>query len=169
MNKEAPYSASQIANFFLLKAKSEKRSITMLKLVKLCYIAHGWYLALRDDDLIDENIEAWQYGPVVPSIYHEFKHFGRNPINALATEARFDGNDLQFETPEIPRQDQFTRNVLEKVWNVYKGMQPGALIDKTHLKNTPWSKYFKEGHQNTEIPSNAIRDHYKIILEKAVS
>jgi len=169
MHENIPYSASQIANFFLLKAKNDERPITMLKLVKLCYIAHGWYLAVRNCGLIDENIEAWQYGPVVPSVYHEFKHFERNPIDSLATEAIFDGMNFRFETPEIPKHDNVTRSILEKVWDVYKNMRAGAFIDKTHLENTPWSKHYEKGNPNKAIPDAEIKAHYKEILEKAVS
>ncbi len=40
-----------------------------MKLHKLLYYAAGWHLGFTGEPLFDEDIEAWQYGPVVPSIY----------------------------------------------------------------------------------------------------
>jgi len=44
-----------------------------MKLQKLVYYAHGWHLALNNEPLIDEQVECWQYGPVISSLFHEFK------------------------------------------------------------------------------------------------
>ena len=70
-----------VANEFLNLAKEEKNLICNLKLIKLMYVAQGLSLSLLDKELFPEPIEAWRYGPVIPSIYHEFKHFGKDPID----------------------------------------------------------------------------------------
>ncbi|QLH42366.1 MAG: DUF4065 domain-containing protein [Coxiellaceae bacterium] len=57
-----------------------------MKLAKLIYVAHGWSLALNDVPLIDEAVQAWKFGPVIESVYHEFKHFGNDVINSLAID-----------------------------------------------------------------------------------
>ena len=74
-----------VANYFLDCAKEDGESLTLLKLVKLVYLAHGWHLGLTGDPLIKENVEAWRYGPVVPSIYHDLKIFGNNAITRYAS------------------------------------------------------------------------------------
>jgi len=51
-----------------------------MQLIKLVYIAHGWTLGLYNQPLIGKQVEAWTYGPVIPSVYHDFKHYGRDPI-----------------------------------------------------------------------------------------
>lgn len=53
--------------------------MSLLKLIKLVYLAYGWSIAL-DYRLFDEPIVAWKHGPVIRSLYHEFKHFGAAPI-----------------------------------------------------------------------------------------
>ena len=85
-------STTPIVNEFLDLASEDK--ITNLKLVKLCYIAQGLSLALLDKPLFSEPIEAWQYGPVVPSVYHEFKHFRDQPITEKSVERMLDNLDL---------------------------------------------------------------------------
>ncbi|MCB0375635.1 MAG: DUF4065 domain-containing protein, partial [Sinomicrobium sp.] len=78
------YNPVIVANYFLSKYGVDYH-ITPMKLVKLVYIAHGWHLGITDNALIDENPEAWKYGPVIPRIYHEFKKFGKNPIKIANT------------------------------------------------------------------------------------
>ena len=60
-----PYTAKAIANYFLKHRKRFKRKgpITQMKLHKLVYFAHGWHLALKGEPLIDETLQAWDYGP----------------------------------------------------------------------------------------------------------
>ena len=73
-------SAELVADFLL--ANSD-RKLTPMEVNKLVYISHGWMLALHDESLISEKIEAWKHGPVIPSLYHKFKMYGAEPIDAL--------------------------------------------------------------------------------------
>tara|TARA_R110002110_G_scaffold37601_5_gene124047 strand:- start:2838 stop:3344 length:507 start_codon:yes stop_codon:yes gene_type:complete len=154
------YTPQHIANFFLEKADSAGAPITQLKLLKLVYIAYGWHLALKNDRLFDEPIEAWQHGPVVPSIYHEFKHFGKRPITARSLEADLDGDELCLTVPEVPETDASTRFVLEKVWAAYRKFSGWDLRNKTHEEGSPWEKVFKDGERGIIMDDNDIRDHY---------
>ena len=78
------YSAFAVANYFLRLGRDSGEEITPLKIQKLVYIAHGYHLAFTASDnspnglplVDDEFAEAWQYGPVFPSLYHHFKRFG---------------------------------------------------------------------------------------------
>jgi uncharacterized phage-associated protein len=84
-----PYSPIAVANRFLQLSFAEKRPIDHMKLQKLVFFAHGYYLAaskLEAGDpvpLVDEYFEAWPYGPVSPRLYEEFKEFGRREITRL--------------------------------------------------------------------------------------
>jgi len=51
------------------------KDITPLKLQKLIYFLHGWHLAFTDKPAVSERFLAWRYGPVLDSIYREFRHF----------------------------------------------------------------------------------------------
>ena len=75
--------ALSVANYFLELAHKENRPIHLLGLVKRVYIAHGFSLAMLDKPLIDprfDPVEAWKYGPVIPSVYHSFKQYKASPI-----------------------------------------------------------------------------------------
>ena len=66
--------AIAIANYFIDKANSVQRQendLTLLRLVKYVYIAYGFALAILKKKIIDERfdkVEAWKYGPVIPSV-----------------------------------------------------------------------------------------------------
>ena len=75
--------ALEIANYFIEKSLDSGVDLTPMKLNKLVYIAHGWYLGLSDRPLIGEAAQAWKYGPVIPSIYHRFKAYGGAQITSL--------------------------------------------------------------------------------------
>ncbi|MDA0665038.1 MAG: DUF4065 domain-containing protein [Proteobacteria bacterium] len=74
MNIDAPATAAAVANEFLAlqETSPSTTAIDPLKLQKLLFYANAWYLALHDDSLFDEDIEAWPWGPVVRNIYIEF-------------------------------------------------------------------------------------------------
>ena len=74
------YDVLTVADAILKIAKAKGQSLTPMQVVKLTYIAHGWSLGLRGKDLFRNQIQAWQYGPVIPDLYHTTKSYGRNPI-----------------------------------------------------------------------------------------
>ena len=73
--------AHDVAKYFVSLVDEEAGdSISNLKLQKLLYYAQGAHLALRDEPLFGEPIEAWTHGPVVPSVYRQYKQHGGEPI-----------------------------------------------------------------------------------------
>jgi uncharacterized phage-associated protein len=161
-----PYPAKAAANFFISQALQEKSELSPLKLLKLIYIAQGWYLALSNEDLIDEPIQAWQFGPVVESVYHEFKCFGNKNITHLAKEYGLDSDgDFDISIYEIPKKDKMVNVFLKKVWDIYKQYTAVQLVNWTHLRDSPWYKaWFEEGgvnKKNYSISASLIKDYFK--------
>lgn len=153
------YTPGHIANFMLERADREGRALTQLKLLKLVYIAYGWVLATLDKKLFDEPIYAWQHGPVIRSLYDEFKHYGRDPIDCRSVS--FDLETFDMTEPRIDDNDTRTLTVLDKVWDVYKGHSAWALRNKTHEPDTPWSRTYQEGVRDTEISDDLIKPHFE--------
>lgn len=75
------FSPQAVANYLLDKARDDGELLTHMKLQKLVYIAHGWHLAVTGKPLLSDPVEAWQFGPVIRSLYHDLKHFGHEPIS----------------------------------------------------------------------------------------
>jgi uncharacterized phage-associated protein len=143
------YDALAIANYFLDKAEKEGKSLTPMAVQKLTYFAHGWYLALMDQPLINQRVQAWDYGPVIAELYHEFKDFGKDPITRKAVERKFEDSDEyvslgggRLVEPTIPPGPEhgLVRSFLDRVWNVYGGFTAIQLSNLTHQDDEPWTK-----------------------------
>lgn len=155
-----------VANYFVKKALAEGVPVTLMKLVKLAYIAHGWYLGLTtpSQPLLSEGVQAWKYGPVVPSVYDAFRINGANEITELVPTIGQDGH-LSYQTIN----DSALAPFLDTIWESYKrfdGLQLSAL---THQSNTPWYQCWHErGGKDMKgfvIPNNLIASHYRAMGE----
>jgi uncharacterized phage-associated protein len=161
-----PFPAVVIANEFLRIAEKERSPLTPMKLQKLVYFAHGWCLALTGQPLITERIEAWQYGPVIPSLYGEFKLYGNGPITEPAYTVSFNGGKVQFyqqtldDFPDTPEKE-FARQVIRRVWEVYGGFTTAKLSNATHLPGTPWSEVYEDGKRSVSIPDEKIKAFFE--------
>ncbi len=151
------YSAKAIANYFLDIGEVEGVPITPMQIIKLVYIAHGWHLALREEPLIVDKIEAWEFGPVIPSLYHEFKYYGSNPIESRAYEEVM--ASIYNEPDNVP-----VGSFLDEVWREYKGFDALELSSMTHQPNTPWDITRKKNRlrlkTNPIIDNDLIQKYY---------
>jgi len=118
--------AIDVANGFINLTEPEKGDlISNLKVQKLLYYAQGFHLAMFGKPFFEEEIQAWQYGPVVPEVYHQFKEYGSGPI-PLNTEFTFD----KFNEEQ--------KDLLSEINTVYGQFSAIKLMDMTH-NETPWS------------------------------
>lgn len=56
-----------LADYLLLRAAERGRFLTPLQVNKMCYLVQGFVLRHTGDVAFRNRIEAWPYGPVVPS------------------------------------------------------------------------------------------------------
>jgi uncharacterized phage-associated protein len=164
---EMSYTPQHIANYVLDRGERDSVSISPMKLIKLVYIAYGWNLALTGNNLFDEKIQAWKHGPVIPSLYHEFKHFGSNPITERSIRYDLDSGDTIF--PVVPKDDLDTNLILDKVWASYSRFSGAALRAKTHEEDTPWSKVYRPEKFGIELDDEDIRTHYQQRINKYIA
>lgn len=146
------YPPLAIANAVLDEAARQGKQLTIMQMLKLVYISHGWSLGLLNEPLVNQQPEAWQHGPVFPSVYRAFRQYGSNPISAKAT----DPFGQVYDAPLSSGQKQ----IVESVVTNYGGMHAFTLSGITHQPGTPWSDTYKSG-ASAEIPDRIIADHYK--------
>lgn len=123
--------------------------LTNLKLQKLLYYVQGYHLAIFDEPLFDEKIEAWMYGPVVPSVYEFFKSSGSNGLTSssivdVAAFSNQDSLDLVFQ-----------------IYNMFKSFSAIGLMEKTHQED-PWVRALPHG-RGTEIKIESLKKYFKKI------
>ena len=159
--------AMALANYFVNLANNQNVELKLLGLIKRVYITHGFSLALFDIPAIDPRfdvVEAWRLGPVIPSVYHSFKHFKDNKITEEAVIADLKGGDIKYVTPELT--DKNTKEIAEKVWKRYFDYSDSELVKILHRKGTPWGMCYVEG-KNNPIPDLYTKVYYKKLLSYA--
>lgn len=158
-----------IANGLIQLATSHGKPPTQMKLQKLIFFSHGWYLAICDAPLVDEGFQAWPYGPVIPSVYHEFKAYGTLGIDRPGTEFVFTPNGLEWIPPVVTDQTGAVQGLLNKIWDVFGKYSGGQLSEMTHVKGSPW-KQMREQYgdvRDIPIPDEIIKKYFKGLMSNA--
>lgn len=156
------YSAKEIANSFIKKAKEENdQKLDLMKLLKLIYIAHGMSLAVLDRPLIHEQVEAWKYGPVIPVVYRELKYSGFMPIHEPIKGLLRDERSF----------DPITRQLLKEIWEDYKENTGIDLSNWSHNADGPWYEIIEQVEKDESpiysgqiIPEIKIKTYFKKII-----
>lgn len=114
------------AKYFIVRAYESKTDadMTNMKLQKLLYYAQSIYLALYDEPLFEEEIQAWRYGPVCPSAYEYY--------------SCYESKQLPIPTVEgFSCAPESVKELLEEVWSNFGMHSAYSLRDMTHLE-LPW-------------------------------
>ena len=76
-------SALALSQVIIKKAKDAGiNDVTNLKVIKLAYLCQGWALGAYGRPIFFEPVEAWRYGPVIPSIYNNYKNLAQTQLNS---------------------------------------------------------------------------------------
>lgn len=142
------YNAVDVAFSLLKFASKQGNYFTNLQLQKLTYVCHGLSLAHFKRPLIIDDVFAWQYGPVIPSVYFRFKAYGASAITEKCDVV------LDSESEAI------VSEVVSKLGHL-SGPQ---LVELTHRVDSPWHKIW-DGSQNKIIPDYIIQSHYEHIQQ----
>lgn len=162
------YSAKAVANAFLVAARDQNIPISNMKLQKLLFFAHGIYLVTQGTPLIAEHPEAWQYGPVYESVYHQFKNYGSSPIQSWATDAVFTDKGLETTPTPYPAEAPVAQ-VINSVLSTYGTESAVNLSALSHVPGGPWERTRREslGSMHAEIPDTYIEEYFRRTLNEA--
>lgn len=137
-------SCFDVAEYFLSKSDEEAGDvISNLKLQKLVYYAQGFSLAINDRPLFQEEICAWQHGPVCPELYHRYKNYGALGI-PIPTNVDFS------------KFSKLDKELLDEVYDVYGQFSAWKLRNMTHEED-PW----RDTPINHEITHEAMKTFFK--------
>lgn len=134
--------AVDVARYFLSKVDRDAGDApTHLWVQKEVFYAQAWSLVFLGRPLFKEQVEAWENGPVIRSVWREYKQYERNVIPAEL---------ITFEDVFCPEE----LKVLSAVWERYGGLTAGRLWQLTHSE-APWNNA-RIGLQPTEKSNNPI-------------
>lgn len=156
------YSPLAIANaFYDLSVRSGRDDFTHMKVQKLVYISHGWNLGITESPLINEDVLAWRYGPVIQTIWNQYREFGRSPIDRLAQVLRYGESP---EEPQLHDDDDWTSTLVQRMWALYGNLSGFQLSTMTHSDGSPWHTVASQFDFNLPmgvvIPQETIQQHY---------
>lgn len=127
--------ALHVANTVLDRAFKENVKITPMKLQKMIYVIYKTHLKLTDKKIFTEPFSAWKRGPVLPTVYSEFKHYRANPI----TEFSLQNDGGTYYSIDLDTSNDFNV-VFNKVWDSYSDVSAYDLSEMTHLPGGAWDK-----------------------------
>lgn len=155
------YPASLIAYAFVKKGIDEGLFVTQMKLQKLVYFAQGAHLAKYHKPLLNENFQAWKYGPVIPEIYQDFKFYGSRPITNTNSYVPSDSVRAPYFL------DAEAHDTINYTWGVLKDFSAMSLSRWTHQPDTPWAKVYDPNAKSTPIPNDEIQQYFEKLLIRA--
>lgn len=136
------YSALDISKYVIHKCTSEHDAISNLQLQKILYYIQKYFL---QNGLIafDDDFEAWQFGPVVPSVYNQFSSFGGTPIR------------LRYN---ISLDDNY-KDIIDPIVTKKRDLKPWIMVDDTHRPGKAWDRIYRGGRGNHQtISKDLIRE-----------
>lgn len=139
--------ATDVANYFLSKAKDEKKMIQNFHLQSLVYLSQGIYIGAYNDTLFKDDVMAWDFGPVITDLYDKLRIYGNGFVSDYIGE--YSGREI-FEIK--------AKQVLEKVWQDffinYNEKYENPVTEISALmksQKSAWYKYFIKENKKYNI------------------
>lgn len=140
--------AIDVANYFIHSSHVLGSGISNLKLQKLLYFAQGYSLSRLGKPLFEEELQAWQHGPVAPSVYRMFSSHGSNSIECVSG----DYDAAIFSDEQI--------DLLVAVMRKYFRYSAWGLRELTHQQGTPWQQVYDENARSITIGKGLLKDFF---------
>jgi uncharacterized phage-associated protein len=125
-----------------------------LEINKILYLAHMVLLGRTDGvrSLVTEHFQAWDYGPVLPTVYHRAKAYGNEPVQNVF---------VAFPSIKCGQEAEIIAEAMESV----QDKEPGELIAITHWNRGGWAKHYRPGANGIIIPNSDILEEYKLRVQ----
>ena len=128
------YNPLNITNNFIDRSINERERLSPMKLQKLMYFLYRDYLKATQTPLFSERFEAWKYGPVLHSVYDEYRKYKDKDISEYYAEPE----QLPYKINEDTNFD--FRDAINTVWQKYKTYSGIELSKITHREGSAWYK-----------------------------
>lgn len=165
------YNAIDVANYIVNKSIDLGSPVSNLKLQKLLYYVQAAKMVEDNslDGMFTDKICAWKYGPVVESVYHNFKIYANMPIKG---KIKVRGVDLledllaeeEYDPSSIIKLEDQTK--INEVIEAYLTVNAMDLVRKTHAED-PWKDAYQA--KQAHIENEAIKNYYQAHEEKLYS
>ena len=135
---------------------------THLKLQKLVYMCYADYLCEENKKMFDDIIYAYQYGPIIFSVYQKYKKSGKNKL--------LEDDKLIYDREEYMLSARSrilsSKNGIKKLFSInktlekYSNLTASELVGITHENNTPWKKAYDINKNDVLITDELIKKYH---------
>ena len=149
----AQHTALAVADRIIRLSIEQEIPTTPMQVQKLTYFCHAWMLGLGNGALFQDAVESWQYGPVIRSLYHALKRYGRDRVTQPILETPADFSE---------REDQ----IIRVIWRQYGQMTGVQLSRMTHAAGSPWDQTYQREKRSQIIHNHVIKEYYAALIEQ---
>ena len=136
------YNVLDITEYIIKYCNEKNRTISNLKLQKLLYFVQAEFLVNKGKPCFSDPIEAWDFGPVVPTVYHKYLVYGSASIPYVE-----DNNLIIFSKND----KQLMNSVLDEASNY-----SAAYLTKLTLNQLPWTETYNSYKHNLIVTENIL-------------
>ena len=157
------YNVLDVSRYIIKYSNEKEYGISSLKLQKVLYFVQAYFLISKPDEspCFRERIEAWDFGPIVPEVYCEYKQYGSSNIPTVLSFIDIDENNLwnskrvKYHDTSIDSDD---KELIRAVVDKFSDFTATDLVKITH-RQAPWKDAY-EPHMNNEITIEAIKKYF---------
>lgn len=106
-------------------------------------------MALFKKSLFSDEIQAWDFGPVVPAVYKVYSKYGNTSLP---------------ETDKAELSDTELQIFLKEVWKVFGKYSASELVNISH-QHDPWKKHYSQNAKNRIIPREEMMQFYQKLFK----
>lgn len=155
------YNVLDVCRHVINYSNDKDYGISNLKLQKVLYFIQAYFLISTNEQCFKEKIEAWDFGPVVPEAYREYKQFGSGDIPTVSFIVDFDEENI-WESKIREYRDNIIASAdkvrIDAVVDKFSDYSATDLVSITH-RQAPWKKAYQRG-RNNEITVAAIKEYF---------
>ena len=136
--------------------------VTPMKIQKLIFFSHAWMLGLYNKRMFRQDVEAWEFGPVVRDVYISLMGYVSDPVTELIRDPAGAPYQASF--------DKYEKNLIDQVWERYSPYRALQLSELTHKPGTPWYNAWYDPQRASvirkpRISNDSIRGYYRNIAK----
>ena len=159
--KHYTYPVRDVSHYIIVYSNKKDYGVSNLKLQKLLYFVQAFFLINDCPPCFDEKIEGWDFGPVVPEIYREYKRYGGMDIPTIDYYVKFDKKNI-WNTERIYYEDIISdddKEMIQAVVDKFAHCSATFLVNLTHNQD-PWINAYVNGQRN-EITKEDIKRYFE--------
>ena len=163
------YNVLDVCRYVINYSNQHGYGISNLKLQKVLYFIQAYCLVGKENHeaCFNDEIEAWDFGPVIPKAYHEYKQYGSGNIPSIEFYYIFDKDDIwsyqkiKYDDNIISEEDKKLINTVIEALSKFSATQ---LVSITH-KQQPWLNTYKP-YQNNVITREELKGYFNYRRDK---